>query len=405
VRPPRLVVTLACALAAALLVPAVQASDGLITFSQQGKYFGAAIVGAEPANGQLTGLAEIPGGVIESGSWSPRGDRLAYATDAYGHSQVILATIFDDAFLTTTADEQLDPAFSPAGGTLALALQPFGGRSRIALFTAAGGMLAPALTPSTSDARGPHWSPDGKQLAFDSNRNGSWDVFVMNADGTNVRDVTPSSAANEHVTDWSPDGLTLLVSSDASGNADLYRVGLTTGTQTRLTTGPGQDVDAVYAPSGTRIAFSSDIRGSFEVYTMNADGSALKQLTDDQGRDLVLDWQPRANETAPVVRVFPTTIVRGKALALRFSVRDDDTYDSVSFDLSGQSADGSDDLGSSGGKLRADGKVITTRIDVASITRFVKNAPHNIRFCVTAIDPSFNGPTTACTRVTVRKAR
>jgi dipeptidyl aminopeptidase/acylaminoacyl peptidase len=263
-------------------------------------------------------------------------------------------------------------------------------------------MLTPALTPSTSDARAPHWSPNGKQIAFDSNRSGSWDVFVMDADGANVRDVTPS-AANEHVTDWSPDGLTLLVSSDASGSADLYRVGLATGTQTRLTTGPGQDVHGVYAPSGTSIAFSSDLRGSFEVYTMNADGSGLRQLTDDQSRDLVLDWQARRNTSAPVVKVLPATAARGKALTLRFSVHDDDLYDSVSVDLSGQSADGADDLGTSGARLRADGKLVTTRLDAPTVSRFLANVTRNIRFCVTAIDPSFNGPTTACAKVGVKR--
>jgi len=404
VRPPHLPLLVACALAAALLVPAARASDGLITFSQQSQYFGGAIVGAEPGSGQLTGVAEIPGGVVGSASWAPHGDRLAYSTDAFGHFQVVLSTIFDETLLTALSDDMLDPDFAPDGATLAVAVQPFGGRSHLAVFTAAGGMVVPALTPSTSDARAPHWSPDGKQIAFDSNRAGSWDVFVMSADGTNVRDVTPS-AANEHVTDWSPDGLTLLVSSDASGNSNLYRVSLATGTQTQLTTGSGQDVAGVYAPSGTQIAFSSDLRGSFEVYTMNADGSGLNQLTDDQGRDIVLAWQSRANANAPAVRVLPSTVVLGKGATFRYAVTDDDAFAAVSFDISAQSANGGGDLSGPSAKIHPDGTIRKVSIDARFLSSFLAQTNRNVRFCVSAIDPSFNGPTTACAKITLKKPK
>src|SRR3954451_3912580 len=120
-RPPRVPLVVLCALGAALLVPAARASDGLITFSQQPKYFGGAIVGAEPGTGQVTGITQIPGGVVGTASWAPAGDRLAYSTDAYGHFQVVLTTIFDEAALTTMSDDQLDPDFAPDGATLVVA--------------------------------------------------------------------------------------------------------------------------------------------------------------------------------------------------------------------------------------------------------------------------------------------
>jgi TolB protein len=393
---------LTCGLAA--LVPAASAEDGLITFSQQGKYFGSEIVGVAPGGNAVTGLALIPGGVFVGGAWAPKGDRLAYATDAYGHGQIVLSTVFDDQLLNTSSDDELDPAFAPDGATLAVAVQPFGGHAHLALFTAAGGALKPLLTDGSSDARAPHWSPDGKQIAFDSNRNGSWDVLVMDADGSDVHDVTPS-AANEHVTDWSPDGLTLLVSSDKSGNSDLYRVGLTTGTETRLTTAAAQDVAGVFAPSGKSIAFSSDLKGSFDVYTMNADGTGLKAVTDDQGRDIVLDWQSRASATAPTVKVFAATVDRTKALRLRYSVTDDDPYASVSMRLSSRSSNGGGELSGSAERVRADGHVVATTLPARIVADFFRPGTKSAQFCVAATDPYFNGPTNVCAKLALKSKK
>jgi Tol biopolymer transport system component len=404
VRPPRLPLLLVLAAVAVLSAPAARADDGLITFAQQGKYFGTSVAGIDPAGGNPTDIADIPGGAITSASWAPQGDRIAFATDALGHPQVVLATVFDEELLNTSTDDELDPAFAPDGATLAVAVQPFGGHARIALFTAAGGKLNTGLTPPGSDARAPHWSPDGKQIAFDSDRNGSWDVFLMNADGTNVRDVTPT-AANEHVTDWSPDGLTLLVTSDANGNSDLYRVSLSTGGQTRLTNDVGNDIAGVFAPSGTKIAFSSDVRGFFEVYTMQVDGSGLEALTDDQGRDIVLDWQARPSSVGPVVKAYPATIQRGKALTLRYSVKDDDPYDSVSLVLTGESANGGGEFGGGADREAADGRIVTTHIPALEVTDFLARLDRNFRFCVGAIDPVFNGPSLSCAKLTLKKPK
>jgi hypothetical protein len=141
------------------------------------------------------------------------------------------------------------------------------------------------------------------------------------------------------------------------------------------------------------------------LFVVSADGSGLKQLTDDQGRDIVLGWQFRANTNAPVVKVLPTTVVRGKAATFRYSVTDDDTFNAVSFDLSAQSANGGGDIGGPGEKIHPDGKLHATTIDASFLASFLAEADRNIRFCVSAIDPSFNGPTTTCGKVTLRKPK
>ena len=67
----------------------------------------------------------------------------------------------------------------------------------------------------------PAWSPDGKQIAFTSNRDGNYDIYVMNSDGSNPRNATSHPSRDDHAA-WHPDGRRLLFVSDPDGGSDLY---------------------------------------------------------------------------------------------------------------------------------------------------------------------------------------
>ena len=62
----------------------------------------------------------------------------------------------------------------------------------------------------------PTWSPDGGSLAFASNRNGNWDIFVMRSDGTEIKQLTDSPDADLEPV-WSPDGARLAFASNRDG--------------------------------------------------------------------------------------------------------------------------------------------------------------------------------------------
>lgn len=83
----------------------------------------------------------------------------------------------------------------------------------------------------------PRWSPGGDRIAFRSNRSGSFNLYVMNADGSNVTRIT-DHAANDHDPAWTPDGQSLLFASDRDrgpGRLDLYRLWLEDRSLERLT--------------------------------------------------------------------------------------------------------------------------------------------------------------------------
>ena len=143
----------------------------------------------------------------------------------------------------------------------------------------------------------PAWSPDGKRVAFTANpkrENFGWRVFVMNADGSNLTPVTNFSSTLAH---WSPDGKQLVFESDRDvttpGVPEIYSVNADGSNPVRLTNAP-TFVDAMprWSPDGKRIAFWSNRDGNPEIYVMNADGSNVTRLTNNPANDDFPAWSP-----------------------------------------------------------------------------------------------------------------
>ena len=69
----------------------------------------------------------------------------------------------------------------------------------------------------------PAWSPDGRQLAFTSMRDGNYEIYAMNSDGSNLRRLT-NHPERDDFAQWHPDGKHLLTISERDGAFDLYLV-------------------------------------------------------------------------------------------------------------------------------------------------------------------------------------
>jgi dipeptidyl aminopeptidase/acylaminoacyl peptidase len=137
------------------------------------------------------------------------------------------------------------------------------------------------LTSDGASDFGPAWSPDGTKIAF----NKGFDIFVMNADGSTQTRLT-SAAAMNIAPSWSPDGTKIAFHSSRDGNFEIYVMNADGSNQTRLTSNAAGDFAPAWSPDGQRIVFRSNRDGNNEIYVMAKDGTAQTRVTvntaDDQ---------------------------------------------------------------------------------------------------------------------------
>ena len=127
------------------------------------------------------------------------------------------------------------------------------------------------------------------RIAFMSDRDGNWEIYVMDADGGNPRRLTNNRHADLSPS-WSPDGKRIVFCSDRDGHphhipgwftSEIYMMDADGGNQQKLTNNPSDDRSPSWSPDGTRIAFMSRRDGNNEIYVMDADGGNQQKLTNN----------------------------------------------------------------------------------------------------------------------------
>lgn len=163
-----------------------------------------------------------------------------------------------------------------------------------------GGIARPVTLHEAHDFD-PAFSPDGRWLAFSSNRHGSYDVFVVPARGGKPRRLTFDSAS-DIVNGWAPDGKSILFASnrnpDYPGGFELYSVPVDGGREHQVSCGDGKE--GVYSPSGDQIAYvrgqglwyRKGYRGSSndDIWICSAAGDNNRRLTTFNGQDTSPMW-------------------------------------------------------------------------------------------------------------------
>jgi Tol biopolymer transport system component len=148
----------------------------------------------------------------------------------------------------------------------------------------------------------PALSPNGRKIAFRSLRAGTGDIYSMNTDGSGQTRLTFHDGPDAYPS-WSPDGQEILFSRRLDlgigvGGYEIFIMDADGSNQTRLTDNLVSDYRPSFSRNGQKIVFHSTREGNTDIYVMNADGSEEIRVTDDPAGDYAAAWSPNGRQIA-----------------------------------------------------------------------------------------------------------
>jgi Tol biopolymer transport system component len=238
--------------------------------------------------------------------WSSDGKRIAFESTREGFSEIFVMNSdgSEQTKVTTNPDFSFDraPTFSPDGQRIAFESNRAVGegvdnpeKDTEIFVVALDGLGVTQLTHNGERERDiqPDYAPDGKKIAFVSDRDFRPGIYTMNADGTKQKKRSRGAATVFESPSYAPDGERIAFMSNQDGPDEIHTMNVNGSDQQRLTdNGIVRDSSPVFSPNGKKIAFNTNRDGNFEIYKMHTDGKQQINLTNDPAGDFTPDWQP-----------------------------------------------------------------------------------------------------------------
>jgi Tol biopolymer transport system component/tRNA A-37 threonylcarbamoyl transferase component Bud32 len=246
---------------------------------------------------------------------TPTGGRIAFVSERDGNQEIYIMYA-DGSGLTNLTNHPANdwtPAWAPDGRHLAFDSNRIYGGYNIYVMNVENVLQGDdsglaRLTHNTPHVAFPAWSPDGR-IAFELiPPDEGYEIYMMNADGSGMTRLT-NHPANDRNPSWAPDGKYIVFDSDRNGNRDLYVMNVAEVLQdidgaelTRLTNHPDESWHPAWSPDGTRIAFTFDYA---DIYILNIkdtpqglEVSEPTSLTGDSGSNYAPAWSPDGQQIA-----------------------------------------------------------------------------------------------------------
>ncbi len=196
--------------------------------------------------------------------------------------------------LTSNADEDVQPAWSPESQRIAFVSDRDGGTANLYTMDLDGGNIQRLTSLDNASVLSPAWSPDGTRIAFLAvSGSGTYTIQVINADGSGQKQIAGGFDLGRYFflvpsvhLGWQPGGEKLLGINGSLTTCcnlfNLFTVNADGTGQKTLTDNPNGNWQPAWSPDGQKIVYyaQTDSQGKFDVFLMNADGSQLTRLAD-----------------------------------------------------------------------------------------------------------------------------
>ena len=223
---------------------------------------------------------------LSSPVWTPDGRELIFSSDRGGRREMWRIGASGPARavrLAGVGENPSDVAISPFGRRLVYGRSSYyGSLWRIPIEMGKGGEPVRVMA-IRARVTYPHYSPDGKRIAFQAGSSGVNEIWLCDADGSHSVQLTTFGKGASGSPRWSPDGHTIAFDSNVAGNWDIYAIRSEGGRPIRLTTNQATDVIPRWSRDGRWIYFCSSRTGGPEIWKIHPDGTSETQVTTTGG--------------------------------------------------------------------------------------------------------------------------
>jgi len=231
------------------------------------------------------------GGAVSEAHWSPQGDRIAFVAIVGPYSHVFVRERASGEVRQLTSGDHVNSsiAFSPNGQRLAF-VSTRDGNSEIYTMRVDGGEQT-RLTDFLEDDAAPAWSPNGQQIAF--LRSGDRrDVWVMNSDGNQARNLTGSPKVDDTEPLWSPDGARILFGTRRNDSITISSIAPDGSDRKTLISNDAFNHSLAFSPNGRMLTWVSNTggKGTSNLWIADSDGSQARALTTSTREDMNPAW-------------------------------------------------------------------------------------------------------------------
>lgn len=218
-------------------------------------------------------------------AWSPDSKSIIYSTERNGLqalSRVWLKAAGNSKALPASGTDAVEPTTSLSGALCFSQVRETQNLWRVD--RASDPARVEPLITSTRSQNGPAYSPSGQQIAFYSNRTGTYEIWIADAAGKDQRKITNFGGPLTGSPRWSPDGKWLTFDSRTpEGSADVFIIRSTGGPPVRIVGDSSEDVVPHWSRDGEWIFFTSFRTGRAQIWKIRRDGSGLVQVTQGGG--------------------------------------------------------------------------------------------------------------------------